>query len=66
LGVPTFYPLFGFVPTDKETPYPNLLTIPEAWMALELTAGSADKLGGKAIAIDPFMHAHLWDTSQHE
>ncbi len=66
LGVPTFYPLFGFVSTDKETPYPNLLTIPEAWMALELTAGSVDKLGGKAIAIEPFMQAHLWDTSQHE
>ncbi len=66
LGVPTFYPLFGFVPTDKETPYPDLLTIPEAWMTLELTAGSVGKLGGKVIAIEPFMHAHLWDTSQHE
>ncbi len=65
LGVPTFYPLFGFVPTDKETPYPDLLTIPEAWMTLELTAGSVEKLGGKTLAIAPFMHAHLWDTSQH-
>ena len=65
LGVPTFYPRYGFVPTDKQTPYPKLLTIPEAWMALELTSGSVGKLSGKTTAITPFMHPHWWDTSQH-
>ena len=65
LGVPTFYPRYGFVPTDKQTPFPDLLTVPEAWMALELTAGSVENLSGKTIAITPFMHSHWWDTSQH-
>ncbi|WP_170336159.1 GNAT family N-acetyltransferase [Ruegeria arenilitoris] len=65
LGVPSFYPRFGFTPTDKQTPYPDLLTTPEAWMTLELTAGSVEKLSGKTIAITPFMHSHWWDTSQH-
>lgn len=65
LGVPTFYPRYGFVPTDKQTPYPDLLTAPEAWMALELTKGSVEKLSGKTIAIPQFMQAHWWDTSQH-
>lgn len=65
LGVPTFYPRYGFVPTDKQTPYPELLTIPEAWMALELTVGSVEKLSGKTTAIPPFMQPQWWDTSQH-
>ena len=65
LGVPTFYPRYGFVPTDKETPYPDLLTVPEAWMALELTEGTVGNLSGKTMAIPQFMHAHWWDTSQH-
>ncbi|MEM9633933.1 MAG: N-acetyltransferase [Pseudomonadota bacterium] len=65
LGVPTFYPRYGFAPTDKETPYPDLLTVAEAWMALELSAGSVEKLSGRTSAIPPFMRAHWWDTSQH-
>lgn len=65
LGVPTFYPRYGFAPTEKQTPYPDLLTVPEAWMALELTAGSVGKLSGKTRAIPQFMHSHWWDTSQH-
>ena len=66
LGVPTFYPRYGFVPTDKHTPYPDLLTAPEAWMALELTEGAVGKLSGKTQAIPQFMDAHWWDTSQHD
>ncbi|NOE36439.1 MULTISPECIES: GNAT family N-acetyltransferase [Ruegeria] len=66
LGVPTFYPRYGFVPTDKHTPYPDLLTAPEAWMALELTEGTVGKLSGKTQAIPQFMDAHWWDTSQHD
>ncbi|MFY2822541.1 GNAT family N-acetyltransferase [Ruegeria sp. MALMAid1280] len=65
LGVPTFYPRYGFVPTDKQTPYPDLMTAPEAWMALELTEGSVEKLSGKTVAIPPFTQPHWWDTSQH-
>lgn len=65
LGVPTFYPRYGFVPTDKQTPYPDLMTAPEAWMALELTKGSVKKLSGKTVAIPQFMQPHWWDTSQH-
>ena len=65
LGVPTFYPRYGFVPTDKQTPYPELLTIPEAWMALELTPGSVAKLTGPTMAIPQFMQPHWWDTSGH-
>lgn len=63
LGVPTFYPRYGFVPTDKQTPYPDLLTAHEAWMALELTAGAFQGLGGKTKAIPQFMQSHWWDTS---
>ncbi len=65
LGVPTFYPRYGFVPTDKQTPYPDLMSTPEAWMALELTEGSLQKLSGKTAAIPQFMQPHWWDTSQH-
>ncbi|MTH95587.1 GNAT family N-acetyltransferase [Roseibium sp. RKSG952] len=65
LGVPTFYPRYEFAPTDKETPYPDLLTVAEAWMVLELSAGSVQKLSGKTTAIPPIMHAHCWDTSKH-
>lgn len=39
LGVPTYYPRYGFVPTDKQTPYPDLLTLPASWMVLELNPG---------------------------
>ncbi|WP_170400908.1 GNAT family N-acetyltransferase [Ruegeria arenilitoris] len=63
LGVPTFYPRYGFVPTDKQTPYPDLLTAHEAWMALELTAGTVQRLNGTTKAIPQFMQAHWWDTS---
>jgi putative acetyltransferase len=63
LGVPTFYPRYGFVPTDKQTPYPDLLTVTEAWMALELTPGSLEKLSGQTAAIPQFMQSHLWDTT---
>lgn len=63
LGVPAFYPRYGFVPTDKQTPYPDLLTVPEAWMALELTSGTFEKLSGKTKAIQQFMQPHWWDTS---
>ena len=66
LGVPTFYPRYGFVPTDKQTPYPDLLTAHEAWMALELTAGAVEKLSGKTKAIPQFMQPHWWDTSGRE
>lgn len=65
LGVPTFYPRYGFVPTDKQTPYPDLLTATEAWMALELTPGSVEKLSGQTTAIPQFMQSHWWDTSAH-
>ncbi|MES0827663.1 GNAT family N-acetyltransferase [Ruegeria sp. SCP11] len=63
LGVPTLYLRYGFLPTDKQTPYPDLLTAPEAWMELALTAGKAKKLSGKTKAIPQFMRAHWWDTS---
>lgn len=63
LGVPTFYPKYGFAPTDKHTPYPDLLTISGAWMALELTEGSVGELSGETKAIPQFMQSHLWDTS---
>ena len=65
LGVPTFYPRYGFAPTNKQTPYPQLLTVPEAWMALELTPGTLERLSGKTTAIAPFMQAQWWDTSLH-
>ena len=65
LGVPTFYPKYGFVPTDKQTPYPELLTVPQAWMALELTAGSVGGLDGRTTAIPQFMQPLWWDTSGH-
>lgn len=63
LGVPTYYPQYGFVPSNKQTPYPNLLTIPEAWMELELKEDGIDSLCGKTIAVEPFMQPHWWDTS---
>ncbi|MEM7479241.1 MAG: N-acetyltransferase [Planctomycetota bacterium] len=63
LGVPAFYPRYGFAPTDKQTPYPDLLTISEPWMALELNPGSLSRLGGKTIAVKPFMVPEYWDTS---
>lgn len=63
LGIPTYYPQYGFVPTDKQTPYPDLLTVPEAWMVLELNAGSVDQLSGETTAVAPFMQPELWDTS---
>lgn len=63
LGVPTFYPRYGFVPTDKQTPYPDLLTVSEAWMALELTPGIIEKLSGQTMAIPQFTQPHWWDTS---
>lgn len=65
LGVPTFYPRYGFVPTDKQTPYPDLLTVTEAWMGLELIPGSVEKLSGQTIAIPQFMKSHWWDTTAH-
>lgn len=65
LGVPTFYPRYGFVPTDKQAPYPDLMQATEAWMALELTAGVVKQLNGPTAAIPQFMHPHWWDTSQH-
>lgn len=63
LGVPTFYPRYGFVPTGKQTPYPDLLTATEAWMALELTSGAIENLNGQTMAIPQFMQSHLWDTT---
>lgn len=66
LGVPTYYPQYGFVPTDKETPYPKLLTIPKAWMILELNEGVANELTGRTQAVEPFMQPHWWDTSGRE
>ena len=65
LGVPTFYPRYGYVPTDKQTPYPDLLTMPESWMALELTAGTLRRLSGKTKAVQPFMQSSFWDTSAY-
>ncbi len=63
LGVPTYYPQYGFVPTDKQTPYPDLLTIPESWMALELNKEVLNSIGGKTNANKPFMNPMFWDTS---
>ena len=65
LGVPSFYPQFGFVPTDKQTPYPELLTIPESWMVLELTEGKVKPLQGKTHAVESFMQPDFWDTSAY-
>ncbi|MEX0303615.1 MAG: GNAT family N-acetyltransferase [Leisingera sp.] len=65
LGVPGFYPRYGFAPTDKQTPYPDLLTIPESWMALELTEGSLQLLSGKTVAVEPIMRPEFWDTSAY-
>ncbi len=65
LGVPSFYPKYGFVPTDKQTPYPDLLTMPESWMELELKPGSAKALGGKTTAVAPIMRPEYWDTSAY-
>lgn len=66
LGIPTFYPRYGFAPTDKQTPYPELLTAPAAWMALELSEGSLERLSGKTMAIPQFMRSHWWDTGGRE
>ena len=63
LGVPTYYPRYGFEPTAKQTPYPELLTMPEAWMVLELSAGVLTRLNGVTKAVEPFMIPQLWDTS---
>ncbi|MCP9483769.1 N-acetyltransferase [Shimia sp. CNT1-13L.2] len=63
LGVPTFYPRYGYAPTDKQTPYPDLLTLPNSWMALELQRGTLAKLTGKTLAVAPIMPAVFWDTS---
>lgn len=63
LGVPTYYPQYGFMPTNLQTPYPELLTMPEAWMVLELNPGVTEQLSGKTIAVDEFMIPELWDTS---
>lgn len=65
LGVPTFYPRYGFVPTQKQAPYPELMRAADAWMALELTSGIVERLSGPTKAIPQFMHPHWWDTSQH-
>lgn len=65
LGVPAFYPRYGFAPTDKQTPYPDLLTMPESWMALDLTAGSVASLSGKPVAAEPIMQPEYWDTSTY-
>ena len=65
LGVPTFYPRYGFRPTDKQTPYPHLLTMPESWMALELTAGALAPLSGRTVAVEPIMQPKFWDTSAY-
>ena len=65
LGVPGFYPRYGFAPTDKQTPYPDLLTLPESWMALELTPGALPPLSGRTIAVEPFMRPEFWDTSAY-
>lgn len=66
LGVPAYYPQYGFVPTDKQTPYPDLLTLPKAWMILELNEGVANQLSGRTKAVEPFMQPHWWDTSGRE
>ncbi|MEW2913744.1 N-acetyltransferase [Leisingera sp. JC11] len=63
LGVPAYYPQHGFVPTGKQTPYPDLLTVPEAWMVLELTPGAVEPLSGRTTAVEPIMPAAYWDTS---
>lgn len=62
-GIPTYYPQYEFVQTDKQTPYPELLTIPEAWMVLELNCGVVGHLSGETLAVDAFMNPQLWDTS---
>lgn len=66
LGVPTYYPKHGFTPTNLQTPYPHLLTLPDSWMILELNAGVADHLTGETIAVEPFMQPAFWDTSGRE
>ena len=65
LGVPGFYPRYGFLPTDKQTPYPDLLTLPKSWMALELTTGALKPLGGRTRAVEPIMRPEFWDTSAY-
>ena len=66
LGIPDFYPRFGYAPSNKQTPYPDLLTIPESWMELELTDGISQKLSGKTVAVEPLMQSSFWDTSSYE
>ncbi|TQV77701.1 GNAT family N-acetyltransferase [Denitrobaculum tricleocarpae] len=61
LGVPTFYPRYGYVPTDKQTPYPDLQAPTDAWMVLELTPGTLAKLSGPTKAAPPFMREDWWD-----
>lgn len=63
LGVPGFYPRYGFTPTDKQTPFPELLATPEAWMVRELRPGAVQALGGATRAVAPFMVPEFWDTS---
>lgn len=66
LGVPGFYPRFGYHPTALETPYPDLLTIPASWMALELTPGTLARIGGQTRAAEPLMNPAFWDTSPYD
>lgn len=63
LGVPDYYPKYGFVLAEQPTPYPELLTMPQAWMVLELQKGAVEQLSGPTLAIKPFMNPLLWDTS---
>ncbi len=61
MGVPGFYPRFGYVPTDKQTPYPDRQAPTGAWMLLELTPGSAAMLSGPTKVVGPFMREDWWD-----
>lgn len=61
MGVPTFYPRYGYAPTDKQTPYPERQAATDAWMVLELTSGTLKKLNGPALAYPEFMRSDWWD-----
>ncbi len=61
-GDPALYSRFGFVQTNISTPYPEVLTMPEAFMLLELKKASLAGIKGKTSAVEEFMKVELWDT----
>ncbi|MDO6684582.1 MULTISPECIES: GNAT family N-acetyltransferase [unclassified Agarivorans] len=63
LGYPAYYASRGFITTNLLTPYPDLLTMPEAWRIREINKGSMAKVTGDTLAAQPMMQPIFWDTS---